>query len=126
MGTKMSRVISYKDLKVWHEAMQLTTQVYKLSQIFPKDELFSLTNQLRRAAVSVPSNIAEGNARHSTKEYIHHISIAIGSLAELETQLQISLNLNYINEESLNSIFLQTQKVGALLGALIKSLKTRV
>lgn len=122
----MTKITSYKDLNVWKEAMDLTTHIYKQTSSFPKEELFGLISQMRRASVSVPSNIAEGHARYSIKEYIHHLSYSIGSLAELERQIQIAFNLNYIDNESLNFLFVKTQKTGALLGALIKSLKNKV
>jgi four helix bundle protein len=88
-------VTSYQNLKVWQSGMELTKSVYLLSQHFPKHELYGLTNQMRRAAVSVPANIAEGHARDSTKEFLHHISIALGSLAELETLLALAKDLGY-------------------------------
>jgi four helix bundle protein len=79
------RIDSYRDLTVWQAAMKLVKHVYEQTGRFPSNEQFGLTSQLRRAAVSIPSNIAEGHARESTKEYLHHVSFALGSLAELET-----------------------------------------
>src|SRR5258708_1498266 len=90
---------SYRDLETWQTAMGLVAQIYRVTKIFPKDELYSLTSQLRRAAVSVPSNIAEGQGRDSTKEFLHHLSIAHGSLCEVETQLLIAQRLEYLSGE---------------------------
>ncbi|NLO19068.1 MAG: four helix bundle protein [Ignavibacteria bacterium] len=117
---------TYRDLNVWKEAMNLVTNVYKLTQIFPREELYGLTSQMRRAAVSIPSNIAEGHQRNSTKEYIHFLSIARGSIAELETQLMIAEQLNYIQISKLESIMELTQKTGNLLGALMKALGRKI
>jgi len=83
-------VQSYRDLQVWQKSMDLVTECYRATQQFPKTEIYGLTSQLQRAAVSVPANIAEGQGRQHTKEFIQHLSIAYGSLAELETHLQIA------------------------------------
>ena len=90
---------SFRDLQVWQRGMQIVESVYRVSGCFPKTEIYGLTSQVHRAAVSVPSNIAEGHARSSTKEYLHHVSFAEGSLAELETQLEVAARLNYLGEE---------------------------
>ena len=88
---------AHKDLRVWQSAIALVEDVYRLTSTFPRDEQFGLTSQMRRAAVSVPSNIAEGSARQTTKELLHFLSIAAGSLAELDTQLEITVRLNLCN-----------------------------
>lgn len=88
---------SHKDLDVWKLSIDLVVDIYKLSESFPKSEVYGLTSQIRRAAVSIPSNIAEGSARKNTKEYIQFLYIALGSLAEMETQLIICQRLNYIS-----------------------------
>jgi four helix bundle protein len=90
---------SYRDLIAWRKAMELVTEVYRVTRAFPREELYGLTNQLRRAAVSVPSNIAEGQARFSRKEFHHFLSHARGSLVEIETQLAIAQNLSYLNPQ---------------------------
>ncbi len=95
----MNIVNSYKDLLVWQQAIDLTVNIYALTSNFPKSELFGLASQIQRAAISVPSNIAEGHARDSTKEYLRFISIALGSLAEVETQLVIANKLQFLNDE---------------------------
>ena len=91
------RIQSHRDLTVWQLGMDLTEGVYQLTRAFPKDETYGLSSQVRRAAISVPANIAEGNARSSTKEYLHLLSIAVGSLAEVETYLDLALRLQYGN-----------------------------
>ncbi|MEZ4484825.1 MAG: four helix bundle protein [Syntrophotaleaceae bacterium] len=85
-----SKISHHKDLDVWRSSMALVTEIYRLTGNFSKDEIYGLTNQIRRAAVSVPSNIAEGAARHSKKEFLQFLYVSLGSLAELETQLLIS------------------------------------
>lgn len=90
---------SFRDLRVWQAGMDLVEDVYRLTKSFPIDEKFGLVSQMRRAAVSVPSNIAEGNVREGTKEYLRHISIAQASLAELQTQMEIAQRLNYISRQ---------------------------
>jgi four helix bundle protein len=94
---------SHEKLDAWQNAMSLVLHVYEITKGFPKEELFGLAQQMRRAAVSIPSNIAEGAARNSEKEYAHFISIARGSLAELETQYKIALSLKYCQESTLIS-----------------------
>ena len=89
------RIQSHRDLNVWQLGMDIAERVYDLTRSFPKDEMYGLTSQLRRAAVSVPANIAEGNARSSTKEYLHLLSVSIGSLAEVETYLELSMRFGY-------------------------------
>src|SRR4051812_20426537 len=89
------RIQTHRDLKVWQLGMDITEQIYQLTNAFPDIERFGLISQLRRAAVSVPANIAEGNARASTKEYLRFLSIAVGSLAEVETFLDLALRLRY-------------------------------
>jgi len=115
--------MNHKDLSVWKESMVLVKQVYLLTETFPHEELFGLSSQMRRCAVSIPSNIAEGSGRNSSKEFIHFCYISQGSLAELETQLLIAAELKYI--ESSHSIFNQLITVRKLLAGFIKHLQTR-
>jgi len=89
---------THKDLEVWKIAIDLVTDIYNVTKSFPKGEIYGLTNQIRRSAVSIPSNIAEGSARNSTKENIQFLYISLGSVSELETQLIIAENINYINQ----------------------------
>lgn len=114
---------TYRDLVVWQKAMQLVTNVYALTENFPKHEMFGLTSQLRRATVSVPSNIAEGQGRDSPKEFLHHLSIAYGSLMEAETQVQIASNLTYISKTDAGNLLAQCDEVGRLLNGLLRSLR---
>ena len=88
----------YQDLKVWQKSMDLTTKIYNLVKLLPKEETYALSDQMRRAAISIPSNIAEGQGRNSDKEYINFLSIARGSLWELETQLEICVRLGYVEQ----------------------------
>lgn len=110
---------THKDLEVWKQAIAFVTQLYQQTNSFPKEEIYGLTNQMRRAAVSIPSNIAEGAARNSNKEYIQFLYIALGSLAELETQLIIAVNLEYINSTEFNALKIQLDEIGKMLNGLI-------
>jgi four helix bundle protein len=92
---------SHKDLDVWNKAMELTENIYSLSSGFPREEQFGMVSQIRRAAVSIPSNIAEGAARKSDKEFVQFLYIALGSLSEIETQLILAKRLRYIKESNL-------------------------
>lgn len=114
--------MDHTKLEAWKEAVELSVNVYGLTKGFPKEELYALTSQLRRAAVSIPSNIAEGCARNTGAETIHFLYIALGSLAELETQLIISMKLGYI--EKPNDIFNKITLVKQLTIGLIKYLKS--
>jgi len=114
---------SYRDLIAWQKAIRLVTGIYETTRTFPRDELYGLTNQLRRAAVSVPSNIAEGQARFSRKEFHHFLSLARGSLVEIETQLIIAQNLNYLLPERCHLLLAETAELGRVLNGLIASIK---
>ncbi len=115
-------VKSYKELETWQLAMKLVAEVYRVTKDFPKEEIYGLTNQVRRAAVSVPSNIAEGQGRNSTKEFLHYLSIARGSLFEVETQLEIARQLFYIRSEDAALIEQLIASVGRLINGLSRSL----
>lgn len=112
---------NFKDLRVWQKSIELTTDIYKLLASFPTDEKFGLISQLKRAAVSVPSNIAEGAGRNSNKEFNHFLSISLGSLFELETQLIISKNLNLINSDSLLEMNNKISELQKMIFSLKKS-----
>jgi four helix bundle protein len=101
----MSNINSYRDLMVWQKAMSLVTEVYAITGNFPSSEMYGLTSQIRRSAVSVPSNIAEGYGRNSTGDYKRFLQIAVGSLFELQTQIEISFNLNYITKDISDNLF---------------------
>ena len=114
----------YKELIVWQKAMDLVYLVYQATKSFPKEELYGLTNQIRRAVVSVPSNIAEGQARKSTAEFRNFLYIARGSMAETETQLIIAARLNYIQEPQVQEIMAVHNEVSKMLSALTTKLAT--
>ena len=117
------KVKSYQDLETWKQAMALVVEVYRVTKLFPKEELFGLTSQVRRAAVSIPSNIAEGQGRDSTKEFLHHLSIAYGSLCEAETQILIAKKLDYLGQQDYESLLDLAGRVGRLINGLSKSLQ---
>jgi len=117
---------SYKELLVWQKSMQLVTDIYLASELFPKSEMFGLASQLKRAAVSVPSNIAEGQGRDSTKEFLYHLSVAYGSLMESETQIQIAANLTYIGQPVADKLLTQCGEVGRMLNGLTRSLRKSI
>lgn len=114
----------YKDLVVWQVSMDLVTLCYSICSGFPESEKYVLTSQLLRSAISIPSNIAEGKARRSEKEYHHHLSIAYGSLAELETQLQISFRLGYCPRSDYEKALSECDRVAMMLNKLIAFLGT--
>ena len=113
----------HHELRAWQEAVSLVTKVYEITAAFPKEEVFSLTNQMRRAAISIPSNIAEGAARNSDKEFLHFLTVARGSLSELETQVTISRNLGYVKDTDV--IGGRIDDLFGLIGGLIRSIERR-
>jgi len=120
-----TQVKSYRDLIVWQKAMDMVTLVYRVSADFPPSEQFALTNQIRRAAVSVPSNIAEGYGRRSRTDYIRFLRIASGSLYELQTQLQIAQNLNFTESEHVAPIDSLSSEIERMLASLITKLEAK-
>lgn len=117
---------SFRDMRVWQTGMQLVETVYRLTQDFPRSETYGLTNQMRRAAVSVPSNIAEGHVREHLKEYLHHISFAQGSLAELQTQAEIAVRLHYLSQEQSDEIRAAAEALAKQLYSLRNALGAKV
>lgn len=115
---------NYKELIVWQKSVDLVTEIYKATAVFPKEELYGLTSQIRRSAISIPSNIAEGHSRRSTNDYLQFLKIARGSSAELETQLIISKNLNYLNPENFQILIEKTSEISKMLNAVITKLLT--
>jgi len=113
---------NYKELQVWQKAYQLCLEVYRVTKGFPKDEMYGLISQIRRAAVSVPSNIAEGYGRKTTREYVHSLYVAYGSICELETQILISHDLDYIESDIFDKLQEEIGDVERMLKGLIKSL----
>ncbi len=118
-------VRSYRELVVWRKAMDLVRAIYDETKGWPKEEQYGLTSQIRRAAVSVPSNIAEGQGRSSTKEFLKHVSIAYGSLMEVETQIIIAQEQAYCSAEQAEMLLALAAEVGRLLNGLSRALKRR-
>ena len=116
---------SYRDLVVWQKAMDLVEEIYRLTKMLPKEELYALATQIRRAAISIPANIAEGYGRLHRKEYLNHLSIARGSLMEVETQLELIVRLHYGSREQVRIAWALTQEIGRLLNSLLRSLGAR-
>ena len=114
---------SFRELKVWQKAMNLVTNIYTTTTNFPQNEQFGLTSQIRRSSVSIPSNIAEGFGRNTKNEFVRFLRISIGSLFELQTQLEISKNLNFITFEKFDNILSDSIEIEKMLKALIKSIK---
>jgi len=115
----------YQDLKVWQRSMALVEDSYRLTGTFPKHELYGLTSQVRRAAVSVAANIAEGHGREHLGDYLHSLSIANGSLMELETHIQIGGRMKYLSAEHVKAFLQKTGEVGRMLAGLTRALKRR-
>lgn len=116
------KVKNYSELIAWQKAMDLVERIYEATREFPREELYGLTSQLRRAAVSIPSNIAEGQGRRSTKEFLHHLSYAHGSLREVETQLLIAGRLGYLRRSKVVAVMSLSAEVGRLTNGLANSL----
>src|SRR3989344_2718252 len=124
MNTDSPQIRSFKDLRAWQEGHRLVLMIYDATKLFPKDEQFGLTNQIRRAAVSVTSNIAEGFSRKSLKEKIQFYSMSHGSLAEVENQIIIAKDIGYINQETFNDMSDSIIVTSKTLNGLIKSLRS--
>ena len=112
----------YKDLEAWKKSVDLVTDIYEITKIFPEDEKFGLVSQMRRATISIPSNIAEGSARNSDKEMVRFLDVSLGSIAELETQMIISQKLGYINQ---TDIYEKINSTAALINGLKKYLQNK-
>lgn len=119
-------VKSYKDLMVWQKAMDMTSLVYRVTAELPADERFGLISQARRAAVSVPANLAEGHRRSSTKDFLRFVSIAAGSLAEVETLIELSVRLYSIQSSSLEELVSSADEVGRMIRGLQQALESRL
>jgi len=118
--------MDYKDLEVWNKSIQFVTDIYKVSTCFPKSELYGLTNQIRRASVSIPSNIAEGHDRKSLKSYIYFLEVSLASASELETQLYIAKNLEFLNERDFRKLISEITSIRMMLNKLISVLKGKL
>jgi four helix bundle protein len=117
---------SYRELNVWRDGIALVKACYLITRSFPKDELFGLTSQIRRSAVSVPANIAEGYGRGSRKDYVRHLMIAQGSLKELETHLIIAAEVDCAPQAEVEPLLVRCDNLGRGLGALIRSLRAKI
>lgn len=118
-------VNTFRDLVVWQKAMGLVTEVYNVTKVFPKEEIYGLISQMRRCAVSIPSNIAEGHSRHSRKDFLRFLEIAMGSIFELQTQNEIASNLQYITEESVTGIHEKSREIERMLSSMMRKLKQK-
>ena len=119
-------ISSYRDLIAWRKSMDLLVAIYALTESFPKNEQFGLTSQIKRAAVSIPSNLAEGSSRRSTQEFMRYINIATGSLAEVETQLSAAQRLNFITLKQEETLLDQCGEISRIFQGLYNSLKSRL
>lgn len=124
MGTES--VDSFRDLRVWQEGIGLVADGYRVTRTFPTDERFGLVNQMRRAAVSIPANIAEGWGRQSTKDYLRFLAIANGSLAELETHIEVATVLGFLSNKTRADLYEDTDRIGRMLNRLRQSLKSKL
>lgn len=116
---------TFRELIVWQKSMSYVTEIYKISKSFPKEELFGLTSQMRRSAISVPSNISEGYGRQGLNDYIRFLNIAIASLFEPQTQVEISYNLEYISKVTFTELFELSREIERMLSSLIRKLKEK-
>jgi four helix bundle protein len=119
----MPIIKSFRDLTVWQQGMQLVEDIYELSRLLPPDERFGMTMQMRRAAISVPSNVAEGFRRWRPQAYCNHVSIALGSQGELETLIELSIRLKYVTAARASAVMHRIEEVGKMLSGLLGSLE---
>jgi four helix bundle protein len=118
----MAKIKNYRDLLVWQKSMDMTVMLYRIVKNLPKEEIYSLSDQMRRAAMSIPSNIAEGFGRNSTKEYIHFLYITKGSVCELETQLMLCVKIKYLTETEIQPIMDLLDEIGKMITTIIKTI----
>ena len=115
----------FRKLLIWQKSMLLVTKIYTTTSKFPKEEIFGITSQIRRCAVSVPSNIAEGFGRDSDKEYLRYLNISMGSLFEMQTQIEIIKNIGYLTEEEFNTIYEDSREIERMLVSFMNKIKER-
>jgi len=118
-GRNMGKIDSYRDLVVWQRAMELAIEVYKLVKKLPREETYGLSDQMRRAVVSIASNIAEGQSRNSVKDYAHYLVIARGSKSELETQLLMCVGIGYLSETDISNSMLMLSEIGKMINTML-------
>ena len=116
---------NFRNLLIWQKSIALTTKIYASTKNFPKEEIYGLTSQIRRSAVSIPSNIAEGFGRDSNKEYLRFLNISMGSLFEMQTQLEIAKNIEYLTEEEFNNLYEDSREVERMLVSFVNKIKER-
>ncbi len=114
--------MDFRELEVWKQSMDLAEEIYRITRSFPKEEMFGLTGQMRRSALSIPSNIAEGNGRMHTKEYVRFLHIALGSLLELITQIELARRLQYISPEAYRKLTIRCDGINKMLSSMIRAL----
>ena len=122
----MPSQFTFRDLEAWKRGIDLVEQCYRATTSFPRSELYGLTSQLRRAAISIPTNLAEGHGRRTTRAYLNHVSIAIGSQAELETCIELSRRLGFLDAQANNTLMAAASSVGRLLYGLYRALDRKV
>lgn len=116
---------NFRNLLVWQKSMLLVTKIYTVTNNFPKEEVFGLTSQIRRSAISIPSNVAEGLGRDSNKEFLRFLNISIGSLFELQTQLEIAKNIIYLDEENFNNLYEDSRELERMLVSFTNKIKNK-
>lgn len=117
---------TFRDLLIWQKSMILVTEIYQLTNSFPKEEIYGLSSQIRRSSIPIPSNIAEGYGRDGNKDYLKFLNIAIASLFEMQTQLEISFNLKYITEIQFNKIHEESREIERMLSSFTRKIKERI
>lgn len=122
----MGDIITFRDLEAWQLSMKLVEEIYRTTATFPKSELYGLTSQVRRAAVSIPSNVAEGHCRPTTGAYAHHVGIAMGSHGEVETCVEIAVRLGFLPGSEKERLLATTERVGPILNRLHHSLELKI
>jgi len=121
----MTPLKNFQDLIVWQKSMALVKQIYQYTSSFPKEEMYGLTSQMRRAAVSIPANIAEGQSRNTTGEFSQFLGIAKGSIAELQTLILLSANLDFLTQKNSSNLLMNCEEVAKMLNGLQKSLSPK-
>lgn len=115
----------FRKLLIWQKSMSLVTKIYYSTNNFPKEEIFGLTSQIRRSSISIPSNIAKGSGRESDKDLLRFLNISVGSLFEMQTQLEIAKNISYLKEDDFNNLYEDSREVERMLVSIIKKIKSR-
>jgi four helix bundle protein len=114
---------TFRDLKIWQQSMELVTAIYKVTSKFPEEEKYGLTSQLRRSSVSIPSNISEGFGRNSQGDFKRFVNISMGSLFELQTQIEVARNLEFLSEEQSNTLYEDSREIERMMSSFIRTLK---